>query len=108
MTQLEEIDRELTDSKFYELCNIMGKKWVLLILISIYSNIHTFSGIMKAIPNKLLQPQFKKYTTPQEDISKNEIIDINEGENLEANKKLESFCLLPYQPKDSAKKTKTG
>ena len=51
MTQLEEIDRELTDSKFYELCNIMGKKWVLLILISIYSNIHTFSGIMKAIPN---------------------------------------------------------
>ena len=51
MTQLEEIDRELTDSKFYELCNIMGKKWVLLILISIYADIHTFSGIMKAIPN---------------------------------------------------------
>ena len=51
MTQLEEIDKELTDSKFYELCNIMGEKWVLLILISIYSNIHTFSGIMKAIPN---------------------------------------------------------
>jgi len=51
MTQLEEIDKELTDSKFYELCNIMGKKWILLILISIYSNIHTFSGIMKAIPN---------------------------------------------------------
>ena len=50
MTQLEEIDKELTDSKFYELCNIMGKKWVLLILISIYANIHTFSGIMKAVP----------------------------------------------------------
>lgn len=50
MTQLEEIDKELTNSKFYELCNIMGKKWVLLILISIYANIHTFSGIMKAIP----------------------------------------------------------
>jgi len=50
MTQLEEIDKELTDSKFYELCNIMGKKWVLLILISIYADIHTFSGIMKAIP----------------------------------------------------------
>ena len=50
MTQLEEIDRELTDSKFYELCNIMGKKRILLILISIYSDIHTFSGIMKAIP----------------------------------------------------------
>ncbi len=50
MTQLEEIDKKLTDSNFYELCNIMGKKWVLLILISIYANIHTFSGIMKAIP----------------------------------------------------------
>ena len=50
MTQLEEIDKELTDSKFYELCSIMGKKWVLLILISIYANIHTFSGMMKAIP----------------------------------------------------------
>ena len=51
MTQLEEIDKELTDSKFYELCNIMGKKWVLLILISIYADIHTFSGMMKAVPN---------------------------------------------------------
>ena len=50
MTQLEEIDRKLTDSKFYELCNIMGKKRVLLILISIYADIHTFSWIMKAIP----------------------------------------------------------
>lgn len=50
MTQLEEIDRELTNSKFYELCNIMGKKWVLLILISIYADIHTFSWIMKAVP----------------------------------------------------------
>ena len=50
MTQLEEIDRELTNSKFYELCNIMGKKRVLLILISIYADIHTFSWIMKAIP----------------------------------------------------------
>ena len=50
MTKIEEIDKKLNDSNFYELCNIMGKKWVLLILISIYSNIHTFSGIMKAIP----------------------------------------------------------
>ena len=49
-------------------------------------NIPINEKIMKAIPNKLLQPQFKKFTTPQEDISKNEIIDINEGENLEANK----------------------
>ena len=30
--------------------NIMGKKWNLLILIAIYEDIHTFSGIMKAIP----------------------------------------------------------
>ncbi len=51
MTQLEEIDKRLNDSEFYELCNIMGKKWILLILISIYTDIHTFSGIMKAIPN---------------------------------------------------------
>lgn len=50
MTQLEEIDKELTDSNFYELCNILGKKWVLLILLSIYADTHTFSGIMKAIP----------------------------------------------------------
>ena len=50
MTNLEKIDKDLNDSRFYELCNIMGKKWVLLILISIYSEIHTFSGIMKAIP----------------------------------------------------------
>lgn len=33
---------------------------------------------------------------------------INFSSRIEANKKLESFCLLPYQPKDSAKKTKTG
>ena len=51
MTQLEEIDKKLTDSKFYELCNIMGKKWVLLILISVYADIHTFSWMMKYIPN---------------------------------------------------------
>ena len=50
MTNLEKIDKDLNDSKFYELCNIMGKKRILLILISIYSDIHTFSGIMKAIP----------------------------------------------------------
>lgn len=50
MTQLEEIDKQLNDSEFYELCNMMGKKWVLLILLSIYANVHTFSGIMKAIP----------------------------------------------------------
>lgn len=50
MTQLEEIDKALNNSEFYELCSIMGKKWVLLILISIYTDIHTFSGIMKAIP----------------------------------------------------------
>ena len=50
MTRLEEIDKTLIDSEFYELCNMMGKKRVLLILLSIHANIHTFSGIMKAIP----------------------------------------------------------
>jgi len=50
MINIKKIDKELIDSKFYELCNIIGKKWVLLILISIYSNIHTFSNIMKTIP----------------------------------------------------------
>ena len=50
-------------------------------------NIPINEKIMKAIPNKLLQPQYKKFTTPQqEDISKKEIIDINEGENFENNK----------------------
>ena len=51
MTKLEEIDKALIDSEFYELCNIMGKKWVLLILIAIYTDTHTFSGIMQSIPN---------------------------------------------------------
>jgi len=50
MTDLEKIDKELIDAKFYELHNVMGKKWNLLILIAIYEDIHTFSGIMKAIP----------------------------------------------------------
>ena len=50
MTNLEKIDKELIDAKFYELHNVMGKKWNLLILIAIYEDIHTFSGIMKAIP----------------------------------------------------------
>ena len=50
MTQLEELDKDLTDSEFYETCNIMGKKWVILILIAIYKNAHTFSEIMKVIP----------------------------------------------------------
>ena len=46
-------------------------------------NIPINEKIMKAIPNKLLQPQYKKFTTQQDDISKKEIIDINEGENFE-------------------------
>ena len=50
MTQLEEIDKKLNDSEFYELCNMMGKKWNLLILLSLYADVHTFSEIMKAIP----------------------------------------------------------
>ncbi len=61
----------------------MGKKRVLLILISIYADIHTFSGIMKAIPkintsiltkrlNELLEksliiktPKFEYYLSEQ-------------------------------------------
>lgn len=50
MPNLEKIDKELIDAKFYELHNVMGKKWNLLILIAIYEDIHTFSGIMKTIP----------------------------------------------------------
>ena len=49
-------------------------------------NIPINEKIMKAIPNKLLQPQYKKFTTQQDDISKKEIIDINEGENFESTK----------------------
>ena len=50
-------------------------------------NIPINEKIMKAIPNKFLQPQFKKLTAPiQEDISNREIVDINEGEDLEDNK----------------------
>lgn len=77
MTQLEKIDKDLNDSRFYELCNIMGKKWVLLILISIYSNTHTFSNIMKDIPkintsiltkrlNELVEKWFIKKTQKSE------------------------------------------
>lgn len=51
MTKLEELDKKLHETEFYELCNMMGKKWILLILISIYANVHTFSGMMKSIPN---------------------------------------------------------
>ena len=43
MTNLEKIDKELIDSKFYELHNVMGKKWNLLILIAIFEDFHTFS-----------------------------------------------------------------
>ena len=50
MTNIEKIDKELIDSKFYELHNVMGKKRNLLILIAIYEDIHTFSWIMKTIP----------------------------------------------------------
>ena len=50
-------------------------------------NIPINEKIMKAIPNKLMQPQLKKLTAQkQEDISKKEIIDINESENNEGNK----------------------
>ena len=50
-------------------------------------NIPINEKIMKAIPNKLLQPQYKKFNNPQDDISKREIIDINEGENADNNNK---------------------
>lgn len=50
MTNIEKINKELIDSKFYELHNVMGKKRNLLILIAICEDIHTFSWIMKTIP----------------------------------------------------------
>ena len=47
-------------------------------------NIPINEKIMKAIPNKFLQPQFKKISTSiQEDIPNREIVDINEGEDEE-------------------------
>ena len=46
-------------------------------------NIPINEKIMKAIPNKLLLPQYKKINSLQEDISKREVIDINEGEKDE-------------------------
>ena len=50
-------------------------------------NIPINEKIMKAIPNKFLQPQFKKMSAQiQDDISNREIVDINEGEDLEENK----------------------
>ena len=50
-------------------------------------NIPINEKIMKAIPNKFLQPQFKKMTAQiQDDTSNREIVDINEGEDLEENK----------------------
>ena len=53
-------------------------------------NIPINEKIMKAIPNKLLQPQFNKIAAPlQEDLTKKEIFDINEGENVEANKNIQ-------------------
>jgi len=50
-------------------------------------NIPINEKIMKAIPNKLIQPQYNKITASiQEDLTKKEIFDINEGENIEGNK----------------------
>ena len=49
-------------------------------------NIPINEKIMKAIPNKLLQPQYKKINNSlQDDISKREIIDIIEGEKEDKN-----------------------
>ena len=81
--KLDEQPKELPIKK--TMIHIPGQK-PLSVPFQYVPNIPINEKIMKAIPNKLLQPQFKKYTIPQEDISKNEIIDINEGENLEANK----------------------
>ena len=81
--KLNEQPKELPIKK--TMIHIPGQK-PLSVPFQYVPNIPINEKIMKALPNKLLQPQFKKYTTPQEDISKNEIIDINEGENLEANK----------------------
>jgi U1 small nuclear ribonucleoprotein C len=49
-------------------------------------NIPINEKIMKAIPNKIMPPQFKKITTQfQDDVTNKEIFDINEGENNEGN-----------------------
>ena len=50
-------------------------------------NIPINEKIMKAIPNKIMPPQFKKITTQlQEDANNKEIFDINEGENNDVNR----------------------
>ena len=81
--QLNEQPKELPIKK--AMIHISGQK-PLSVPFQYVPNIPINEKIMKAIPNKLLQPQFKKFNPPHEDLSKNEIIDINEGENLEANK----------------------
>ena len=52
-------------------------------------NIPINEKIMKAIPNKIMPPQFKKITTQLQDDSNNkEIFDINEGESNEGNRNI--------------------
>ena len=64
-------------------------------------NIPINEKIMKAIPNKLLQPQYNKFVAPQqEDISKKEIIDINEGDNFENNTNIGKNKDKPYPSKN--------
>ncbi len=59
-------------------------------------NIPINEKIMKAIPNKLMQPQFNKIAAPlQDDLNKKEIVDINEGENPETNKNIQKNKTFP-------------
>ena len=50
MTNLGEIKKWIENPELCKLLNTLGKKRTLLILICIYMDIHTFSEIMKALP----------------------------------------------------------
>ena len=62
-------------------------------------NIPINEKIMKAIPNKFLNPQFKKMSAQiQDDISHREIVDINEGEDVEENKNNQTVGKIKEKP----------
>ena len=63
-------------------------------------NIPINEKIMKAIPNKLIQPQYKKIATSvQEDSNSKDVVDINEGENQDGNKNNKNNKEKPFSSK---------
>ena len=63
-------------------------------------NIPINEKIMKAIPNKLIQPQYKKISiSVQEDSNSKDVVDINEGENQDGNKNNKNNKEKPFSSK---------